>query len=228
MYSNRKAGMVLLSLMLIILILPGCNQNQQKASQTLSGNDSATLQSSTTKGTNSTLVDPSKAAESEKWLAKGLDFYGRYQYRDAIAAFDKAIDENPDNYKVYSAKGITLCFQGNYKQGMDMINKTLEMKPDYFAAFYDMAMAYKLQKNYDKSLVWFEKNIKADPENVWSYYGISTIYADRGEFNNSLVYLKKAIELDSGVKEVAAAQDHFIKMRSMAEFQALVKRDKQW
>lgn len=168
-------------------------------------------------------VEPEKAAESEQFLQQGLKLYEQYKYQEAITAYDKAIEANPDNYKVYTAKGIAVCFQGNYPAGMALIEKTLAMKPDYVPAFYDMAMGYKLQHNYDKSVVWFEKTIEGDPQNTWSYYGIATIYADQGNTKDSLTYLQKAIELDPGVKAVAKQQSHFDKMRNIPEFQNLVR-----
>lgn len=168
-------------------------------------------------------IDAVKSAESEKFFDQGLQLYEQYNYRDAITSFDKAIAANPANFKFYTAKGIALCFEGDYKGGMALIQKTLDMHPDYVPAFYDMAMAYKLQNAYDSSLYWFEKTIRGDPQNTWSYYGIATIYADRGNTQESLKYLKQAIDLDPAVKEVALEQAHFAGMRSMPEFQALVK-----
>jgi tetratricopeptide (TPR) repeat protein len=168
-------------------------------------------------------VDPGKAAESEQYYEQGLKLYQQYKYQEAVNTFDKAIIANPDNYKVYADQGIAICFQGNYQAGIALIEKTLSLQPDYVPAFYNMAMAYKLQHNYDKSLFWFEKTIEGDPQNTWSYYGIATIYADQGNTKESLKYLQKAIELDPGVKAVAKQQSHFDKMRSLPEFQSLVR-----
>jgi len=168
-------------------------------------------------------IDPAKARESEEFLNQGLKLYEQGNYREAVAGFDKAIAANPANFKIYTAKGIALCFEGDYKGGFEQIQKTLAMNPGYVPAYYDMAMAYKLQNNYDQSLYWFEKTIQGDPENTWSYYGIATIHADRGNAQEALKYLKKAIELDEGVKVVARQQEHFARMRSLPEFQALTR-----
>lgn len=168
-------------------------------------------------------IDPVKAAEAEKFLGLGLRLYEQYNYRKAVANFDKAIAANPANYKVYTAKGIALCFEGDYKNGIALIQKTLDMNPAYVPAFYDMAMAYKLQDQYDESLYWFEKTIQGDPKNTWSYYGIATIYADRGKAQEAFKYLKRAIELDPVVKEVAKEQAHWDQLRHLPEFQAMIR-----
>ncbi len=164
-----------------------------------------------------------QAAESENFFAAGRKLYEQYEYRAAVAEYDRAIAADPANYKVYTAKGIALCFEGDYQGGMALIQKTLDMRPGYVPAFYDMAMAYKLQDDLDKSLYWFEKTIQGDQKNTWSYYGIATIHADRGNTREALEYLKKAVDLDPGVKEVARRQEHFARMRALPEFQALVR-----
>ncbi len=211
--KNVPAMIVILTI-IVLAALPGCGPQAGPATQP--PEKAKTVQQAPA-------TDPAKAAEAEKFFAQGLKDYEQYKYREAVSAFDRAIAADPANYKVYTAKGITLCFQGDYKGGMALIQKTLAMKADYVPAFYDMAMAYKLQDDYDKSVYWFEKTIQGDPQNTWSYYGIATIHADRGNTQEALKYLKKAIELDQGVKAVAKRQDHFARMRSLPEFQALVR-----
>ncbi|MDT8902400.1 tetratricopeptide repeat protein [Anaeroselena agilis] len=168
-------------------------------------------------------ADSAGAAEAEQHFAAGRDLYERYEYRAAVAEYDRAIAADPANYKVYTAKGIALCFEGDYKGGMALIRKTLDMRPGYVPALYDMAMAYKLQDDLDNSLHWFQQTLRGDPKNTWSYYGIATIHADRGETREALEYLRKAVDLDKGVKEVARRQEHFARMRALPEFQAIVR-----
>lgn len=218
--KSIPAKILIIAAVVLLVSLPGCSPKPGAETQPP---EKATVQKTETSKPAAPTVDPAKSAESEKLFAQGLKHYEEYNYREAVASFDKAAAANPANYKVYSAKGIALCFEGDYKGGMALIQKTLDLNPGYVPAFYDMAMAYKLQDNYDQALYWFEKTIRGDPKNTWSYYGIATIHADRGNAEESLKYLKKAIELDQVVKEVAARQDHFARMRKMPEFQALVR-----
>jgi len=217
--KTRPIYIMMIAFMVFLVSLPGCSLNTgspEKSKTVQNAESSQPLPAAPH-------TDPAKAAESEKFFHQGLKLYEEYNYQEAIANYDKAIAANPANFKVYTAKGIALCFEGDYRGGMALIQKSLDMNPGYVPAFYDMAMAYKLQNNYDQSLYWFEKTILGDPKNTWSYYGIATIYADRGNAQEALKYLKRAIELDPVVKEVAAQQDHFARMRTMPEFQALVR-----
>lgn len=216
--KSGKARIILVGLMALTVAFAGCGP--KPAAETKPPDKTGAAQ---TAAPSPPAVDPTKAAESDKFFDQGLKLYEEYRYEEAVKSFDRAIAANPASFKVYTAKGIALCFEGDYKGGMALIQKTLAMNPGYVPAFYDMAMAYKLQSDYDKSLFWFEKTIQGDPKNTWSYYGIATIHADRGNTAESLKFLKKAIDLDNGVKEVAKEQDHFAKMRRLPEFEALVR-----
>lgn len=160
---------------------------------------------------------------SETYCAEGLRFYQAFDYDKAIAAYDKAIAADGNNYKAYSGKGVAQCMSGN-AQGIKLIQKALQMKPDYVPAFYDLALAYKLQHDYDHSIQWFQKVIEKEPDNTWSYYGIATIYGDQGNAREATAYLKKAIALDGeNVKAAARSQAHFDSIRNTPEFQKLVQ-----
>lgn len=213
MMKVRLPKMMMLALLGLLVVLPGCSEKPVPEAKSQNAQPLPAAPQ----------TDPAKAAESEKFFDQGLKLYEQYHYREAAASFDKAIAADPANFKVYTAKGIALCFEGDYTGGIALILKTLDSKPGYVPALYDMAMAYKLQNQLDQSLYWFEKTIQGDPNNTWSYYGIATIYADKGKTQESLKYLKMAIELDSGVKAVAQEQDHFAAMRKLPEFQALVR-----
>jgi tetratricopeptide (TPR) repeat protein len=213
MMKVKLPKILILALMGLLLILPGCSGKPAPEPKSQSVQPLPAVPQ----------TDPAKAAESEKFFDQGLKLYEQYKYREAASSFDKAIAADPANAKVYTAKGIALCFEGDYAGGIALIQRTLDSKPGYVPALYDMAMAYKLQNQLDQSLYWFEQTIQGDPKNTWSYYGIATIYADKGKAQESLKYLKMAIELDSGVKAVAKEQDHFAAMRKLPEFQALVR-----
>ena len=221
--KSSSSGMMIISLIVLLVSLQGCNLKTGPETKSLEQVNAVQKVERSQQLPVVPTVDQVQVAESEKFFNQGLRLYEQYNYQEAEASFNKAIDANPANYKVYTAKGIALCFEGDYSGGMALIQKTLDMNPGYVPAFYDMAMAYKLQNNYDKSLYWFEKTIQGDPENTWSYYGIATIYADRGNTQESLKYLKKAIDLDHVVKAVAQEQSHFVHMRNMLEFQDLVR-----
>ena len=173
---------------------------------------------------------PTINAESEKLFQEGLRSYEAFDYEKAIAAYNKAIAADGNNYKAWSGKGIAMAMRGNstgsqkdVADGTAFIQKALTMNPNYVPTFYDLALAYKIGHHYEDSITWFKKVIEKEPDNTWSYYGIATIYGDKGQAKEAVEYLKKAIALDpTNVREAARTQSHFDKIRNDAGFKKLI------
>lgn len=170
-------------------------------------------------------------AESEEFCKEGMAAYSRFEYDAAIAAYDKAIQADKNNYQALSGKGIALAMRGNNSgsksdvaAGIAAIQKALAIWPNYVPAFYDLALAYKINGQYDDAIVYFEKVLASDPNNTWSYYGIATIYGDKGDVEHAVAYLKKAAALDKeNVLEAARTQAHFDSIRRDPAFRALTE-----
>lgn len=174
---------------------------------------------------------PAIAQESLAHSDAGIKKYQNGDYAGAIAEFDQALEIDKYNYQALSNKGVTLAMQGNQtgnketiRDGIGLIQQALQIYPDDVSSFYNLALALKIDGKYTVAITYFKKVLAADPNNTWSYYGIATIYGDEGKAPEANEYLKKAIDLGGeDVKEAARSQSHFDKIRSDADFQALVK-----
>ncbi len=208
------------TLMLLAGMLTGCTPNT-----------TAETPASEPKQATTNAAPPAIQADSESLSTQGLKAYQQFEYDKAIALYDKAIDADHNNYKAYSGKGIAMAMRGNatgnkndVSSGIAYIQKALSLYPDYVPTFYDLALACKINGQYNIAIQYFQKVIDAEPDNTWSYYGIATIYGDQGQAKEAIAYLKKAIALDpQNVKEAARTQSHFDKIRSNADFQALIQ-----
>ena len=178
-----------------------------------------------------TTTAPAIKAESEQLFQQGLKSYESFDYAAAIAAYDKALAADKNNYKALSGKGVALAMRGNStgnlqdaEAGITLIKQALTLNPDYVPAYYDLALSYKIGRHYDDAIQWFQKVIEKEPDNTWSYYGIATIYGDKGQAKEAVAYLKKALARDKdNVRDAARSQAHFDSIRNDPAFKELVK-----
>lgn len=164
------------------------------------------------------------SSQSEQLYEEALAAYQKGEKEAALSLSDRAIREDPENYKALSLKGLVIALTSSPEEGILWIGKALDLEPDYVQGWYDMAMAQKLAGHYDQSIQYFQQVLGKDRANTWSYYGIATNYADKRDKKGALSYLKKALALDrTAVRAAAAEQDHFQWLHGDPDFEALLQ-----
>jgi tetratricopeptide (TPR) repeat protein len=62
-------------------------------------------------------------------IHKGVEFYGQEKYEEAIQAFDRAAETNPQYADAWSRKGIVLNQLGRYDEAIKAFDKAIEINP---------------------------------------------------------------------------------------------------
>ncbi|MDD5736425.1 MAG: tetratricopeptide repeat protein, partial [Methanothrix soehngenii] len=64
---------------------------------------------------------------ADSWYQKGLKLMEDETYEDALIAFNKAIEMDPENASIWMGKGDTLVRMGDYNESQKIYEKSLEM-----------------------------------------------------------------------------------------------------
>ncbi|SYZ73221.1 exported hypothetical protein [Candidatus Zixiibacteriota bacterium] len=97
----------------------------------------------------------------------GKGYQSLKKYPEAIAAYNKAIELNKDNFFAYSAIGKIYQVQENYAGAVKMFEEATRIKPDNYLAARDLAISFE-QINQDKTdqvVAYWNKFIKAARNN---------------------------------------------------------------
>ena len=81
---------------------------------------------------------------AEDWLNQGSALYNQSKYDEAIKAFDKAIEIDPQLEQAWYYKGMALKGLGKYEEAIQAYDKVLEINPRYAGAWYHKGMALNL------------------------------------------------------------------------------------
>jgi tetratricopeptide (TPR) repeat protein len=119
-------------------------------------------------------------------------YYGKYN--EAIKAYSKAIEQNPEDYGTWYSRSIANKRAGKMLDAIDDLNKTLKLNPDFTDCYKDLAEAYIQMKNYKGAEEYFNKALKVDPKNAHIWSGIGVSYAMRKEYESSIKYFDNAIK----------------------------------
>ena len=101
---------------------------------------------------------------AEVYLAKGfLDFYYRWNFREAESAISKSIELNPNHGEAHASYGIILGLIGKYSEARKHAIKALELDPFSVATNYYTGWAYFLTGDTDLMGNQGRKMIELEP-----------------------------------------------------------------
>lgn len=143
------------------------------------------------------LVSLSESKKAIDWISNGfkLSIFPNEFYEEALKAFNKAIEIEPNNTYAWWYKGFALLLLKRYEEALVPCNKIIELNSKDDSAWINKGWAlYKLGR-LDESLGAFiqAKDIKTDDPDMWLYIGF--ILRAGGHLIESLIHFNKAIEI---------------------------------
>ena len=79
----------------------------------------------------------------DNWLNQGAALRAEGKYDDALEAFEKSIELNPENSLPWYYKGIIYSDQMKYDEALQSIEKAIELNPQLDIAWYNKGSVLK-------------------------------------------------------------------------------------
>ena len=73
-------------------------------------------------------IEKDKENLARNFINLGNAYYFDFKVEEAIKAYDKAIEINPDDYKAWYNKGVALNKLGRHEEAINAVNKATELK----------------------------------------------------------------------------------------------------
>ncbi len=193
-----KAG-IILTMLFIGLIISACGQN---ATSTASSADEA----------NSNAV----AAENspEKLFELGNNYYQTDRYDDAVAAFSRAIDLQPDYDAAYANLGAVYYAQQKLGLAEETYNKAIKLSPNDADLIYNLGAIYLQQsltgaapdqQRLTLAIETIQQAINLNPKLAQPYYGLGVAYQISGKNEEAIQAFETFLDLDDGSDPVATS-----------------------
>jgi tetratricopeptide (TPR) repeat protein len=129
---------------------------------------------------------PSSNATEVDWLNYGNQLWRGFQFDKAVAAFEQAIQLNPNSHYAYYGKGLTLSMQDKYQQARDAFKQATKLAPSFSPAWRYLSNTLKQLKQYPQALNAYDQAIKISPKDF-------VLYVERGDVLSELKRYQKAI-----------------------------------
>ena len=89
-------------------------------------------------------------AGHNSWYSTGNESAKNGNYDDALAAYDKALEIDPNHVSAWNNKGIVLSKLKRFEESISCYDRAIELDPKYANAWYNKANALR---NFGQSLV---------------------------------------------------------------------------
>jgi tetratricopeptide (TPR) repeat protein len=130
------------------------------------------------------------------WFKKGLLTYKTKYNQDAMKAFDKAIEIEPNYARAYAGRGAIYNDWEKYPQAVKESEQAVKIDPNLAWGFNVRGWAHLGLLNYQKAIEDLNKAIELAPKYAWPYCNRSRVYFMLKNYRQALEDANRAIELD--------------------------------
>ncbi len=131
-----------------------------------------------------------------EWLEIGYQIGVAGHWREAIDAFNKSIELNPNISMTYNNRGVAYDNLGNYNQEIADTTKAIELDQKNALAYYNRGRAYHSLGNYSQEIADFNKAIELNPQFAEAYHERGNAYDGLGNYSQAIKDYDKSIEFN--------------------------------
>ncbi|MCZ7667845.1 MAG: tetratricopeptide repeat protein [Chloroflexi bacterium] len=126
----------------------------------------------------------------------GIVYRKNGRYQDAIAAYHKAIELDPNDATAYNNLGNVYSENSRYQDAINAYHKAIESRPHYAAPHNGLGIVYRKNGRYQDAIAAYHKAIELDPNDATAYNNLGNVYRANGRYQDAIAAYHKAIELD--------------------------------
>ncbi|WP_139240662.1 tetratricopeptide repeat protein, partial [Geitlerinema sp. PCC 9228] len=99
----------------------------------------------------------------------GNAYSNQGKYEQAIAAYQQALEIDPNSAYAYFNLGLVYSNQGNYEQAIAAYQQGLEIDPNDASAYIGLGNAYSNQGKYEQAIAAYQQALEIDPNDANAY-----------------------------------------------------------
>jgi len=119
------------------------------------------------------LVNLSSSSNATNVYNRGKVLYELKRYKEAIAAYEKAIQLKPEYAEAWNGEGKTFYDLKKYKEALDAYDKAIQIQPEYLEAWIGRGYVLNNLERYQEAIDSFDKvlKIQVNSPEVWNARG---------------------------------------------------------
>jgi cytochrome c-type biogenesis protein CcmH/NrfG len=124
----------------------------------------------------------------------GTDLLNKGQHQAAIAEFQQALADQPEDFEVHNSLGAAYSALGKHAEAIAHYRKAAEISPEYPDAHSNLGSALASVGKLDEAVAEFNKALELNPEFAEAHTSLGGILARQGRWDQAILHLRKAVE----------------------------------
>ncbi|MDX6612469.1 MAG: hypothetical protein QOD75_1655 [Blastocatellia bacterium] len=165
--------------------------------------------------------DSSNAREREQaqndarvYLEQGKELFLNDQDEDALAAYKKAIERNPEYAEAYYRLALAHSVlqqekesEAAYKKAVELYKKFVQENAKDADAFFNLGESYRYLRQYEDAVRAYKQAVKLEPEDPEMFYELGMAQIKLAQYSEATNALQKAVDLDPNYYRASDALD---------------------
>jgi tetratricopeptide (TPR) repeat protein len=147
-------------------------------------------------GENPLLQVTGPALEARELMDKGYSLTELGRLDEALEAYDRAIQLQPDYAWAWARKGRTLRLLNRYTEAIACYDQALTIQPQYAWAYKGKGIVLERLGRPLDALECYQIATEIDPGDVWNWYNQADALHNMGRYDEAITLLRQALKLD--------------------------------
>ena len=129
-------------------------------------------------------------------IKQGNALFFESRYDDAIAAYDKAIQLDPDLYEAWFGKASSLMVQQHYDDALDAYHRALELNPESVEAWFGRGTVLRKLQRLKEAIAAYEKASTLKPEDMRIWLSQGTVLIEMQTYEGAIAAFDQALSIN--------------------------------
>lgn len=140
--------------------------------------------------------------QAENYIKKGNDLALAGKYEEASAAYEKAIELEPENVLGWGNLGVVQEKMGKDLDAEKSIRRALDLAPDYGKGFYNLGMLLVKMGKPQEAIPFMEKAVEINPDRVEFIFNQGVNLQRLGKITEQIKSFEKVSKLNPDYPEI--------------------------
>lgn len=129
------------------------------------------------------------------WIERGDELFQIQRFREAIACYDKALQDVTDDYMVWFKRAMALENLREFEVAIESYDQVLQLHSEDYLAWFKRGKALEQLKRYDAAIECYDKVIELQPDNYWAWHDRGRVLEESQQFEQAAASYDRTVQL---------------------------------